>query len=343
MSIPSWQNHVDISHLNTMAAPCAAEHYLEVTSQEALVAAVKAAQTKQLSIHLLGGGSNVLCPPFIHGLVLRPLIKGISVEVTPDAKQVLLTIGAGENWHQLVEWSLGQGYYGLENLALIPGSVGAAPIQNIGAYGVELSDCLHSVKWFDLHEHDFKTFSKDECDLGYRESIFKHQLKGRAVITAVVIQLNLAATPIIHYKPLAEYFEHSTIPVTPLAVFNAVCQQRNSKLPNPDDTPNSGSFFKNPVVSMRKLVALQKEFPSIPFYPQSGDSVKIPAAWLIDQCGLKGSCLQGLLVHGKQALVLTNPRKLTLKAILSASDEIANHIFQRFDIALEREPQVLGT
>ena len=342
MSVPSWQNHVDISHLNTMAAPCVAEHYLEVTSQADLVAAVKAAQTQQLSIHLLGGGSNVLCPPFIHGLVLRPLIQGICVEVKPSAKQVLLTIGAGENWHQLVEWSLAQGYYGLENLALIPGSVGAAPIQNIGAYGVELSDCLHSVKWFDLHTHCFKSFSKDDCKLAYRESIFKHQLKGQAVITEVVIQLNLVAAPVIHYKPLAEHFEHSAAPVTPLAVFNAVCLQRNSKLPNPDEIPNSGSFFKNPVVSVQKLARLQKEFPAIPFYPQSGDSVKIPAAWLIDQCGLKGRCVQGLVVHAKQALVLTNPRKLTLEAVLSASDEIANHIIQRFGIALEREPQVLG-
>lgn len=342
MSKSHWQNHVDISHLNTMAAPSVAEYYLEVTSQEALVEAVKAAQTQSLLVHLLGGGSNVLCPLFISGLVLRPLMRGVSAEVKRESQQVLVTIGAGENWHQLVEWSLAQGYYGLENLALIPGSVGAAPIQNIGAYGVELSDCLHSVKWFDLQQHCFKTYSKDECELGYRESIFKHQLKGRAVITEIVVQLNLAAAPIIHYKPLAEYFEHSATAVTPLAVFNAVCEQRNSKLPNPDDTPNSGSFFKNPVVSMQKLTALQKEFPSIPFYPQPDNNAKIPAAWLIDQCGLKGSGVQGLVVHAKQALVLTNPNKLALKSILSASNEIANTVLQRFDLILEREPQILG-
>ena len=342
MPITDWQSHLDISHLNTMAMPCVAEHYAEVSAEDALVSAIKAAQSQHLSLHVLGGGSNVLCPPLIQGLVLRPLIKGIFSDIQHKKGQVLLTVGAGENWHQLVEWTLGQGYYGIENLALIPGCVGAAPIQNIGAYGVELSDVLDSVKWFDLQTHSFKTFSAEACELGYRESVFKQRLKGQAIITAVTLKLSLEPSPVIHYKPLAEHFANSAGPVTPKAVFDAVCKQRNAKLPNPGAIPNSGSFFKNPVVSLSQLAHLQKKFPDIPFYPQPSTCAKIPAAWLIDQCGLKGCQVHGLVVHAKQALVLTNPKRLELSAVINASEEIAATVRQRFDVQLEREPQILG-
>ena len=341
MPITDWQSHLDLSHFNTMAVPCVAEYFTEVSSEETLVSAIKAAQAQHLSLHVLGGGSNVLCPPFIQGLVLRPLIKGISSDIQHKNGQVLLTVGAGENWHQLVEWTLAQGYYGIENLALIPGCVGAAPIQNIGAYGVELSDVLDSVKWFDLQTHSFKTFSAEACELGYRESVFKQRLKGQAIITSVTLKLSLEPSPVIHYKPLADHFANSAGPVTPKAVFNVVCQQRNAKLPNPDAIPNSGSFFKNPVVSLSQLAHLQKTFPDIPFYPQSGACAKIPAAWLIDQCGLKGCQVHGLVVHAKQALVLTNPNKLALSAVIKASEEIAARVQQRFNVQLEREPQIL--
>ena len=247
MPLTNFLQHVDISHLNTMALPCVAEYFIAVTTQAALTNAIKIAKKNQLAIHLLGGGSNVLCQPFIKGVVIMPLIKGIKVKTSVSASEVLITANAGENWHALVQWCLAKGYFGLENLALIPGNVGAAPIQNIGAYGVELADVLVSVKWFDCDDFCFHTFSNKQCQLTYRDSIFKNALKNKAVITQITLRLNTQPNPIIHYKPLAQHF--LTIAPTPHLLFDEVCKQRNSKLPNPKLIPNSGSFFKNPVIS----------------------------------------------------------------------------------------------
>lgn len=337
-----WQAHFAISHLNTMAAPSIAQYYVEANTEEALVETVRVAGAERVSVNILAGGSNLLCPTIVEGLVLRPTMSGIAASVEQDSQQVILTISAGENWHDLVRWSIANGYYGIENLALIPGTVGAAPVQNIGAYGVELSDVLQSVKWLDLGTQSFHRFSRQECQLGYRDSIFKRELSGRAVITEVVLRLNLQSKPNISYKPLAEYFAQSDQAVTSQSVFEAVCRERQSKLPDPKKVPNSGSFFKNPVIAQKQFKEIKVRNPEMPCYPQPGGVVKVPAAWLIDKCGFKGKQVCGLVVHAKQALVLTNPNACDLPAILAASDKIAKSVFETFGIALEREPQILG-
>lgn len=370
-----FKKNVAINHLNTMAVPCVAEYFYEATTEAQLVCAVKTAQRHNLPICVLSGGSNVLCPDFIGGLVLMPRIPGVHIlpkteAVSHCANEITLTVNAGENWHELVVWCLAQGFFGLENLALIPGYVGAAPIQNIGAYGVELANFLVSVRWFDCDTQCFNTYSLEQCKLGYRDSIFKTELKNRAIITAVTLRLSTLAQPVIHYKPLADYFlaqqnapqqnasknnathnhasQSKSDGVTPQQVFEVVCQQRQAKLPNPKDTPNCGSFFKNPILSAQafeqlKALAKTQWQSDVPNYPQSDGTVKIPAAWLIDKAGLKGQVVGELTVHALQALVLTNPQKRPLAAVLKASDEITQQVMQCFNIQLEREPQLLGT
>ncbi len=348
MLLSQFKHQFDISHLNTMGVPCLAEYFIAVSDEVELENAIKTAQQHRLALHILGGGSNVLCQPYIHGLVLMPALKGIEVKSEvkrTDADEVLVTVNAGENWHELVIWSLANGYFGLENLALIPGSVGAAPIQNIGAYGVELADVLVTVKWLDCKTGIYHTFSAAECELAYRGSIFKQTLKGRAVITQITLRLSTQACPVIDYKPLADHFKLN--PVSAQRIFDVVCMQRNSKLPNPQQIPNSGSFFKNPIIDAcafeRLTVLVSSEFDcEVPHYLQPDGTVKIPAAWLIDKAGLKGADIEGLKVHDRQALVLTNPQKKALNAVLNASSRITEIIQQRFGITLEREPQILG-
>ena len=339
--MPSWQPNADLGPLNTMACPSVAEYLVAVENESELAEHINSAQQQGMPWHILGGGSNILCPPRVQGLVIRPLIRGISAQAQGHC--VYVTVGAGENWHALVAWCLAQGYYGLENLALIPGNAGAAPIQNIGAYGVEVGERLHAVRWYDAHERCFKCFSPEQCLLDYRDSIFKQALKSRAVITHITLRLSRVAAPCIHYAPLAQYF--ATLPasaVTPQAVFDAVCELRQSKLPDPKTLPNCGSFYKNPIIARQALGHLQQSFVHIPFYDYDPLRVKIPAAWLIDQAGLKGQNLQGLRVHDQQALVLTNPHGSDLLQVLAASDVIVKAVQAKFGIAIEREPQVLG-
>ncbi|WP_054113983.1 UDP-N-acetylmuramate dehydrogenase [Marinagarivorans algicola] len=348
MLLSHFKHQFDISHLNTMGMPCRAEHFIAANNETELESAIKTAQQHHLALHILGGGSNVLCQPYIHGLVLVPALKGIEVKSEvgkAGAHEVLVTVNAGENWHKLVIWSLANGYFGLENLALIPGCVGAAPIQNIGAYGVELADVLDTVKWLDCNTGLYHTFSAAQCELAYRDSIFKRTLKGRAVITQITLRLSTQACPIIHYKPLADHFKSK--PVSAQLIFEEVCKQRNSKLPNPQQIPNSGSFFKNPIIDARTFeqlsaLARDKWACEVPHYLQPDGTIKIPAAWLIDKAELKGADIEGLKVHDRQALVLTNPNKKPLNAVLDASDFITSTIRQRFGITLEREPQILG-
>ncbi len=337
----SWQANTDLSQLNTLAVPSAAEYFLCVQTAEALADAIQQAKAKKLSFHILSGGSNVLCQPYISGLVIQPKIQGITVE-QPDThkdKSVRLTVGAGESWHAFVDWCLTQGYYGLENLALIPGWVGAAPIQNIGAYGVEVSHFLKAVHWYDCDNARQVVYSQEQCQLGYRDSIFKRELKGRAIITHVVFELPLKPNPVLNYAPLKTLFDGKQ--ATPRAVFDAVCQVRGQKLPDPSDIPNCGSFFKNPVISAQQFSSLQALHPKIPHYPQRTGDIKIPAAWLIDQAGLKGQWVEGLRVHVDQALVLTNPNGQGFDHVMAAEQAIIARVKEVFGVRLEAEPQIL--
>lgn len=332
-----WQPEADLSQKNTLAAPCTAAFYVEVKSEVELVEQVRSAKSFKLPVFVLSGGSNILCPERIDGLVIAPRMQGIEAQAGDD--HVLATVAAGENWHGFVEYCLSQGWYGLENLALIPGLCGAAPIQNIGAYGVELCDFLVCVRFYHIERDCFVEFTSSDCEFGYRDSVFKQALRGKAIITAMTLKLFKTPKLVCEYGPLKAMFSDGE--VTPKMLFDAVCELRRAKLPDPQKIPNAGSFFKNPVITGKQFLALKSSYPEMPSFPVASGYVKVPAAWLIDQAGLKGQGVGALTVHSQQALVLTNPQCEPLAAILKAADIIAEKVNAQFAIELEREPQIL--
>lgn len=332
-----WQQEADLSQKNTLAAPCTAAFYVEVKSEAELVEQVRAAKSLKLPVFVLSGGSNILCPERIDGLVIAPRMQGIEAQTSDD--HVLVKVAAGENWHGFVEHCLRQNWFGLENLALIPGLCGAAPIQNIGAYGVELCDFLVSVRFYHIERDCFVELTNSDCEFGYRDSVFKQALRGKAIITAMTLKLSKTPKLVCEYGPLKAMFGDGES--TPKALFDAVCELRRAKLPDPQKIPNAGSFFKNPIITEKQFLALKSSYSKVPSFPVASGYVKVPAAWLIDQAGLKGRGVGALTVHSQQALVLTNPQCESLAAILEAADIIAEKVNAQFAIELEREPQIL--
>lgn len=284
---------------------------------------------------LLGEGSNTVFVEDYDGMVLKVENKGIAV-VEHDS-HYLITVAAGENWHDFVTWCLSQNIFGFENLALIPGTVGAAPIQNIGAYGVELEQFVESVEYIDLSSGDRCQMNKNQCQFGYRNSIFKSMLAGRCVISHVTFNINKRWQPITHYGELASLPSPS-----PQDIFDCVVQVRRNKLPNPSKIGNAGSFFKNPVVSTDLYSRLQKTWSDIPSYRQDSETVKIPAAWLIDSLGFKGKKLGGIACHPTQALVLTNDGSGTGEQLLQMATNIRDAVLREFEIELINEVRLMG-
>ena len=286
---------------------------------------------------VLGGGSNVLFLEDFHGTIIINAIKGITIEEHAEAWQ--LHIGAGENWHELVEHTLKKGITGLENLALIPGMAGSAPIQNIGAYGVEFKDICHYVDALHLPTRKIVRLARGECAFGYRDSIFKHAMKNDYVIVAVGLRLTKQWQPVLSYGDLARLN-----PATAGAwdVFNAVCQMRQSKLPDPNVTGNVGSFFKNPLITASEAATLCAQWPTMPLYPQPDGEVKLAAGWLIDQCQLKGYRVGGAAVHRQQALVLINEDRATPQDIVQLAREVRSHVGKKFNVWLEPEVRFIG-
>lgn len=286
---------------------------------------------------LLGEGSNVLFLNDFSGQVIVNRIKGISVEETEDAWS--LHVGAGENWHQLVETTLTQNLAGLENLALIPGCVGSAPIQNIGAYGVELEQICDYVDVVCLSDGTRQRLSAAECQFGYRDSVFKHHYRDGYAIVAVGLRLSKRWVPVLSYGDLRNL---DPVTVTPLQVFEAVCHMRRSKLPDPKVTGNAGSFFKNPLVSADIAAALKAQYPDIPQYPQNAGEVKLAAGWLIDQCALKGYRHGGAAVHQQQALVLINAGGASGQDIVELAHIVRQRVAERFNVWLEPEVRFIA-
>ncbi len=282
---------------------------------------------------LLGEGSNLLFCCDFDGVVVRNCLKGIQVEETKT--DYLLEVNGGENWHKLVSWTLSQKMYGLENLALIPGLVGSAPIQNIGAYGVEFADFCQYVDVLMIDTWQTKRLTFKECEFGYRESIFKQALKDKAIITAVGLKLSKTWQPSLDYAPLNQLKNNPDL--TPLTVFEAVCQIRKEKLPEPRLLGNAGSFFKNPIVEKALADKLKMQFPTLPCYDYSDTQVKVAAGWLIDKAGLKGVCEGGACVYEKQALVLINQGGASSIDILKLARRVVNEVYQRFGIKLAHE------
>jgi UDP-N-acetylmuramate dehydrogenase len=289
---------------------------------------------------ILGGGSNVLLTKDIDGLVLKVDFSGID-EVREEPSHIYVRAGAGENWHEFVQYTIKRNWGGLENLSLIPGNVGAAPIQNIGAYGVELKDVFFELEAYDRKEKKVYAFGVNDCRFGYRDSIFKSVEKSRYIILNVTFLLNKIPILKTSYGAIREELkkmrvQSPTIQDISLAVINI----RRSKLPDPAEIGNAGSFFKNPVVDHALFLSLSKKYPDMPAYPHEDKSVKLAAGWLIEQCGWKGYRRGDAGVHVSQALVLVNYGKASGKEILELSEKIQKSVHKKFDINLEREVNV---
>ena len=333
------QHDYPLAPHTTFGLPARAAHYIELTDSGDLPEICRLPEFDAATVCWLGGGSNVLFMQDFPSLVVRMATRGIrELERTPDS--VLLEAQAGENWHGFVQSSLHMGLGGLENLSLIPGTVGASPVQNIGAYGVEVKDRIHSVRCFDVQSQEWRELSNAECRFAYRDSIFKHEGRQRYVITSVVFRLDTQFVPNVKYGDLAQVLAEQCDGRAPTAqdVAQAVCAIRRSKLPDPAVLGNVGSFYKNPLVDAAHAQTLLAQYPQMPHYPQPDGRVKLAAGWLIDQCGLKGKTIGGAAVHDKQALVLVNKNRATAADVRALSDEICRIVAQRFAVDLQPEP-----
>ena len=333
------QHDYPLAPHTTFGLPARAAHYIELTDSGDLPEICRLPECDAATVCWLGGGSNILFMQDFPSLVVRIATRGIrELERTPGS--VLLEAQAGENWHGFVQSSLHMGLGGLENLSLIPGTVGASPVQNIGAYGVEVKDRIHSVRCFDVQTQEWRELSNAECRFAYRDSIFKHEGRQRYVITSVVFRLDTQFVPNVKYGDLAQVLAEQCGSRAPTAqdVAQAVCAIRRSKLPDPTVLGNVGSFYKNPLVDAAHAQTLLAQYPQMPHYPQPDGRVKLAAGWLIDQCGLKGKTIGGAAVHDKQALVLVNKNHATAADVRALSDEICRIVAQRFAVDLQPEP-----
>lgn len=330
----------DLSLFNTMALPAKAAFRLTAHATTDIVQAIQFSQEKKLPLYCLGGGSNVIIKNDINAVVLLLANKGIHlIEETQD--DVLVSVAAGEVWDNFLQYCLDQHWYGLENLAIIPGTVGASPIQNIGAYGQEVSDCIASVTFVDIASLQVKKLKQQECQFSYRESIFKSQLASKCVIQSVEFRLAKTFIPNLTYTALAEQLCVKTC--SALALRNAVIQLRQSKLPDPAILPNCGSFFKNPILSIAQADALKQTFPQLPVYEYSNQQVKIAAGWLIERAGWRGKQLGAVGVHKDQALVLVNYGGATFSELAQLIAAIKTDVKNMFDIHLIQEPIEMGS
>ena len=333
----NFQKDVSLLPYNTFGIDVKSKKFVSVRSTDELKAVLNQNQEKRLLV--LGGGSNLLLTKDFDGLTLRIENRGIQI-VHEEQRSAKVKVAAGENWHDFVLWCLDNDLGGIENLALIPGSVGAAPIQNIGAYGVELSQVFESCEALSIETGELKIFNIDECEFGYRNSIFKNSLKEQYIITSV--QFNLSKAPHqtnTSYKGLSEKFDGKSPSIQSIA--QAVVEIRSAKLPDPGQIGNSGSFFKNPVIPSKQFTELQQQYPEIPHYPDQGGKIKIPAAWLIDSLGYKGYRVNDAGVHQKQALVLVNYGNASGAEIQKLAHQIRDKVLENFAINLEFEVNIL--
>jgi len=340
MSALTATHSVDLQPLHTFGLPAFASDLRPLADQADLLAFAQACR-QGLPTILLGEGSNtVFINPRLDATVWKMALKGRQY-LGCDGHHHHIRISAGENWHHTVEWTVAMGWGGLENLALIPGSVGASPVQNIGAYGVELKDRISAVQAFDLHTATHRTFTVSECEFGYRESVFKRAAKNRYVITAVDFALPVQWQATLGYGDVAQRVAQYG-DINPSNILKAVCAIRTEKLPDPAVLGNSGSFFKNPIVPEMQAKALIEKHPNLVNYPAGPGMVKLAAGWLIDQCGLKGLVLDGVGVYSKQALILVNHGSGSAAALLSLIEHVKLQVNQRFNVDLEPEPNLVS-
>ncbi|MFV9551996.1 UDP-N-acetylmuramate dehydrogenase [Algibacter sp. PT7-4] len=334
------QNNISLKPYNTFGINVIAKHFVSVNNIENLKHILSLNEYPNKLI--LGGGSNMLLTKNFNGLVIHINLKGISV-VNEDDNTVIVKANAGENWHNFVLWCIKNNFGGLENLSLIPGNVGTAPIQNIGAYGVELKDAFESCEAISIKTKTLQTFSKSDCDFGYRNSIFKNKEKGNFIITSVNFKLTKKQHNLsINYGAITSQLKLMNVNTPTIQdVSKAVISIRESKLPNPKEIGNSGSFFKNPIISKKHFNLLLENFKEIPSYPISEHEVKIPAGWLIEKAGFKGKKFGNYGVHKNQALVLVNYGNAEGLDILNLSKLIQKTIKRLFGISIEAEVNIL--
>ncbi|MCL1047855.1 UDP-N-acetylmuramate dehydrogenase [Shewanella electrodiphila] len=328
---------VSLKPFNTLALEQGCLQFVEVTSVIELKQQLIKAANASLPTLILGGGSNVVFTSDYQGVVIKVATKGI--EVSEDAEAFYISVQAGESWHEFVGYCLDNGFHGLENLALIPGTVGAAPIQNIGAYGVEINKYCQKVSYLDLASLESNTLTNSECHFGYRDSIFKNELKNQIAITEVQFRLPKVWQANIEYGPL-QHFNLET--VTPKQVYDTVCDIRKSKLPDPAVLGNVGSFFKNPIIEASQYIELLKTYSDLVGYAQVDGKIKIAAGWLIDEAGLKGVNKGRAAVHDKQALVLVNLDDAVGEDICQLAHYIMDIVLAKFGIQLDPEPRIIG-
>ena len=331
--------NISLKPFNTFGIDVKASRFATFSSTSELNEILKS--NKNESLLILGGGSNLLLTKDFEGLVLRNEIKGIEVISETDS-DVIVKVGAGEVWHEFVLYCISQNFCGIENLSLIPGSVGASPMQNIGAYGVEIKDVFEKLEAVEIATGEIHTFDNATCEFGYRESIFKHSVKNQYVITQVYFKLSKKQNTNTSYGAINQQLELMGISKPSIKdVSDAVIAIRSSKLPNPKEIGNAGSFFKNPVIDLDHFQDILKEYPNAPSYPVGDDQVKVPAGWLIETAGWKGKMVGGTGVHKNQALVLVNYGSATGEEIYQLSTDIIADINQRFKILLTREVNIL--
>lgn len=329
--------HSSLAELNTLRLKARAEELIQVTSLEQLSGLLADARDKPIEV--LGGGSNVILQGWLPGLILIMGLKGRTL-CADDGRRVVIRVGAGENWHDFVVWCHHKGLHGMANLALIPGSVGAAPIQNIGAYGVEVADKIRAVHVLDRGTGERTVLTPQDCEFGYRDSVFKTPRGAQWIITEVEFELDRNAPVEASYPLLSARLAKAEL--THDAVLAAVMSIRRERLPDPVVTPNVGSFFKNPVISDSACKALQHKVPDVPAFPSAGGGFKISAAWLIDQLGWRGVERDGVKVSDDHALVLIGTGATTAGPWLTLAAEIAASVTEAFAVNLQLEPRILG-
>ncbi|PCJ92702.1 MAG: UDP-N-acetylenolpyruvoylglucosamine reductase [Flavobacteriaceae bacterium] len=334
------QHNISLKKYNTFGIDAKAKFFCEINSPEELKQVLKLKEYPKKFI--ISGGSNVLITKDLNSLVVHINIKGKKI-VEENDNYVIVHIMAGENWHNIVLWAIENQYGGLENLSLIPGNTGTAPIQNIGAYGVELKDIFVSCEALDVATLEIRKFTKEDCKFGYRNSIFKNEGKGKYIITSVNLKLTKKKHQLnTSYGDIVAQLQKSNINAPTIKdVSNAVITIRKSKLPDPNELGNSGSFFKNPILNLLEFAAFSKENPNAPFYKMSENEFKVPAGWLIEQCGFKGKRFGDAGVHKKQALVLVNYGNATGQEILNLSLTIRKSAFQKFGIDITPEVNII--
>jgi len=334
-------SNFSLKSLNTFGIESAAKLFAKVNTVNQIIELIESDSFKKNKHFILGGGSNLLFTKNVDALVIKNELNGIEI-LKEDKDYVWVTCAAGVVWHEFVMWCIDRNYGGIENLALIPGCTGASPMQNIGAYGVEIKDTFYELEAIELATGQLKKFSKSDCEFGYRESVFKRQLKNQFIITSVTFRLTKVPTFQIEYGAIKQELDNMQVNNLSLkSIAQAVITIRSSKLPNPKEIGNAGSFFKNPEVDEATYLRLKNEFPNLVAYPLENKNYKLAAGWLIEQAGLKGYRVGDAGVHQLQSLVLVNYGKATGHEIFDLSTYVLKMVKQKYEIDLEREVNII--